>query len=683
MKNRPWNVKHPQKNKVRALADAIGAPSLLAGVLVSRGVEDAQTASQLLMEAPPMSDPYLMKDMDKAVERIRRALDEGETIVVFGDYDVDGITATALLYNHLKNLGGSVKCKLPTRQGDGYGLNKAALDSLKAKGITLVVTVDNGISAVEEAEYARELGIDLIITDHHLPPEPLPNAYAVVDPMRSDDATPFKGLCGAGVAFKLCAALEECAPEELLDYCGDLAAIGTVADVMPLTGENRTLVRAGLEVLQHTDRPGLNALMTVAGINGKPIGADTISFSMAPRINAAGRMEDPTLALRLMLCEDDDRALELAYQLDELNNARRQVAQDIMTQIERQLAEYPDRLSDRVLMVWGEDFHPGIIGIVASRLVEQYSRPAVVIALKDGEGRGSGRSIPGFSLHDALGACSDLLIRYGGHALAAGLSVEPDKIELLRRALNDWALDHYPVAEPPARELDLSVKMSQITVEQIEGLQYLAPYGNGNPSPEFLVENVTIEGIWAVSEGRHSRLRLRQGSALFYAVYFGIGPQALPYSTGDTVDICAVFSVFNAKSGPEVSTQIQAIRPAGMKNIHCGQEALMDAFLAGVPLNRSQREVLTPSRADTVAVYRQLQGGKVMTGDLRPLFAQLGEENTGKILVSLEALRQVGLIQAVIQEDGRSLWQAVPTKGKKDLWSAPVLQALAPPSREV
>ena len=312
MDGEPWSEEKYQMT----LAAQQKETALLAGILAARGITDPADALTLLAGEEELSDPALLTDMEKACQRIWQAIDNGETIVVFGDYDVDGVTATALLYQHLKGMGANVKCMLPSREGDGYGLSKNAIQSMHNKGCTLIVTVDNGISAVEEADFAASLGMDLIITDHHLPPETLPKAVAVVDPRREDDHSPFKGLCGAGVAFKLCAALDGCPPEEMLDYCGDLAAVGTVADVMPLVGENRTLVKAGLRQLQQTDRPGFGALLEEVGLAGKPITAENISYAIAPRINAAGRMDNAVTALQLVLCEDPDRAEELAHKLN-------------------------------------------------------------------------------------------------------------------------------------------------------------------------------------------------------------------------------------------------------------------------------------------------------------------------------------------------------------------------------
>ncbi|MGN0651375.1 MAG: DHH family phosphoesterase, partial [Gemmiger sp.] len=321
MNYRAWQVKKADEAGEQALTAGCGP--LLARVLSARGINTPQAAAQCLDEQAPLSDPFLMKDMDRAAERIHAAIENDEPIVIFGDYDVDGVSATAILYECLTNLGAQVRCKLPSRSGGGYGITKEALDALAAKGYTLVVTVDNGISAVQEAAHAKELGVDLVITDHHLPPETLPDAVAVVDPKRLDDESPFKDLCGAGVAFKLCAALEGCDdPAELLEPFGELAALGTIADVMPLVGENRTIVREGLSVLQDTMRPGLQALMENAGCAGKPITAETVSYTLAPRLNAAGRMDSASVALKLLLCENEEQAAGIAARLSEINADR-------------------------------------------------------------------------------------------------------------------------------------------------------------------------------------------------------------------------------------------------------------------------------------------------------------------------------------------------------------------------
>ena len=672
MDEAPWS---DEKYKA-VLAAQQKENALLAGILAARGITDPAEALTLLAGEEELSDPALLTDMDAACQRIWQAIDNGETIAVFGDYDVDGVTATALLYQHLKGMGATVKCMLPSREGDGYGLSKNAIQSMHNKGCTLIVTVDNGISAVEEADFAASLGMDLIITDHHLPPDTLPKAVAVVDPRREDDHSPFKGLCGAGVAFKLCAALDGCPPEEMLDYCGDLAAVGTVADVMPLTGENRTLVKAGLKLLQQTDRPGISALLEEVGLEGKPITAENVSYAIAPRINAAGRMDNAVTALQLVLCEDEERAAELAHKLNEINVARQETEQEIVKAAQQQLDAEPAILEDRVILIWGRDWHPGVIGIVASRLVEKTGRPVIVVSVDEhGEGKGSGRSVQGFNLHECIASCEDILLRFGGHAMAAGLSVREENLPELRRRLNEWAARECAVLFTPPLECDLSIHLDRITVESVRRLEQLAPYGAENPTPVFVLEKAVIDGIFSVSEGKHCRLRLRQGNASIYAVWFGMPPEQLPYTMGDVVDAAVNLSVYESLRGAQLSGRILELHPAGFGNAAAEQTALVQALRRGTPLSAEQKARIAPERSDIITVYRELQARRWHAEDLQPLFAKLGEENTGKILVAITALEQVGLI-AVRERSGAKFWELVPAEGKKNLADAPILKCL-------
>ena len=612
-----WQLKKADPAAETSLAGA-GCGVLLRRVLAARGCTDPAAAQALLGQGEPLSDPFLLTDMDKAVVRIQEAIENEELMVIYGDYDVDGISATAILYECLTSQGAHVRCKLPTR-GSGYGLTRAALESLASKGFKLVVTVDNGISAVEEAACAKELGLDLIITDHHLPGDTLPDAIAVVDPKRPDDESPFKDLCGAGVAFKLCAALEGCDPAELLEMYGELAALGTVADVMPLVGENRTIVREGLSLLQDTMRPGLHALLESAGCGGKPVTADTVSYSLAPRLNAAGRMDNAAVALKLLLCGEEDQATGIAERLAEINTERQQTEQQVFAAALQALEADPARTRDRVLVVSGEDWHPGVIGIVAARLMERFSRPVIVISMHEGEGRGSGRAPDPFDLHSALADCAQYLPRFGGHAAAAGVG------ELAR----------------------------------------LAPFGRENPTPVLLVQHAFVDGIWPMgAEGRHTRIRLRQGSDTLFASSFGIAPQAFAYPVGSEVEAALEVSIFNGRSGPMVSAHLKAIRPAELGNTPSEQAAWFEAFRTGGSLDAA--------RADTVSLYRRIRGGHVAAADLQPVFAAEGPQNTGKTLASLTALQELGLIE---EQEGR--WLPVPVTAKQDLASAPVLQKLA------
>ena len=675
MNYRAWQLKTADAAGEQSLA-AAGYGPLLARVLAARGVTTPGAAAQWLEEQAPLSDPFLLKDMDQAVERIQTAVENGEPIVIFGDYDVDGVSATAILYECLTSLGAQVRCKLPSRDGGGYGITRDALEKLAAKGYTLVVTVDNGISAVEETAFARELGIDLVITDHHLPPETLPDAVAVVDPKRSDDSSPFKDLCGAGVAFKLCAALEGCEdPAELLEPFGELAALGTIADVMPLVGENRTIVREGLSVLQDTMRPGLQALLENAGCAGKPVTAETVSYSLAPRLNAAGRMDSAAVALKLLLCENEEQAAGIAARLSEINADRQHTEQQIAAAALEKLAADPARTRDRVIVVAGEGWHPGVIGIVASRLMEKYGRPVIVISTENGEGRGSGRAPGAFNLHAGLCACASCLLRYGGHSAAAGLTIEEENISAFRKAINDWAAREYPVPKPVVLSLDAAVQISELTVPAVQQLARMAPFGGGNPVPLLLIRGAVVDGVWPLgNEGRHTRLRLRQGNATCFVSVFGTAPDDLPYRVGMTVDVAVEVSIFRGRSGPMVSAHCKAIRPADLGNAPSEQAAWFEALLAGTALPRDQRLACLPTRAEKAAIYRMIRSGTVFAEDLQPVFAAAGPQNTGKTLASITALLELGLI-----ERRGSRFQPVAVSAKKDLSAAPILQKLAGP----
>ena len=494
--------------------------------------------------------------------------------------------------------------------------------------------------------------------------------------LEADDHSPFKGLCGAGVAFKLCAALDGCPPEEMLEYCGDLAAVGTVADVMPLTGENRTIVKAGLRQLQNTDRPGFCALLEEVGLAGKPVTAENISYAIAPRLNAAGRMDSAVTALQLVLCEDEDRAVELAHKLSDINIQRQETEMEIVKAAQELLDAEPERLEDRVILLWGKDWHPGVIGIVASRLVEKTGRPVIVVSVDEhGEGKGSGRSVQGFNLHECIASCADILLRFGGHAMAAGLSVREEDLQTLRQRLNDWAARECPVLRTPPLECDLSVHLDRLTVESVRRLDQLAPYGADNPSPVFVLEMAVVEGVYAVSEGKHCRLRLRQGNSSIYAVWFGMHPEQVPYSTGDVVDAAISLSVYDSPRGAQLSGRIIELHPAGLGNTAAEQAALVQALRRGTPLTPEQKESIAPERSHIITVYRELQARRWHAEDLQPLFAKLGEENTGRTLVAVAALEQVGLITAA-DRGGAKFWELVPATGKKNLADAPILKCL-------
>lgn len=679
---REWNLREADGKTADELAGwlagrpgARGAGSLLGRVLAGRGVNGPEAAAALLDTETALPDPFSVKDMDKAVARIHTALQNEEVIAVFGDYDVDGITATTLMYTWLEAQEASVFYKLPSRNDDDYGLSPALVDAMADRGITLVITVDNGTTAFEAAQRAKERGVSLVVTDHHLPYDSLPEVDALVNPCRTDDESGLDGLSGAGVAFMLLAALEGVPAQDMLEEFGDLVAIGTVADVMKLTGVNRSLVKAGMAALQSTQRPGLAALIEACGWAEKGVTVENISYGIAPRLNAAGRMDDATTALRLLLTEDEEEAAQLVQGLQQQNAARQKAEGEILELIATQMEAEPELQRSRVLVIWGEGWHQGVIGIVASRLVDKYAKPAIVISFEDGEGKGSGRSVAGFSLHASIAACEDILLRYGGHDLAAGFSIKSEHVEEFRRRVNAWAVENNPVPALPAIVADAAVRLPELTVEEVRSLELLAPCGSGNPAPRFLIEGATVDAVYPVSEGKHCRLRLRQDGLSIYAVQFGCGPGQLAYKAGDEVDLLVSLSVFDGKNGAQVSARILEIRPAGLGNAHVAHCALFESFYAGGRPEAGQKTILAPTREDTAIVYRLLRDeGGIHFGDLRPAFRQLGEEMAGRVLTALAALEELGLIE---RDPATHRYKAVQVAEKKDLNTSALLQRLA------
>lgn len=672
---RPWEIAQINTEKSKQLQNELSLPPLISDVLIARG-KDIFYAKETVFGGGKITSPKLLKNIEKAVARVLLAVDKGQRIIVFGDYDVDGVTATALLYTYLDGLGADVYYKLPSRDDDGYGLNSEIVKQLHEKDVSLIITVDNGICANEAVQQAAQLGIDVVITDHHLPPVRLPEACAIVNPCLIDDESPFKFLSGVGVAFKLICALEDCEPEELLPFYADLLAIGTVADIMELTGENRDFVKAGLTLLQNPERAGIAALMRHSGAEGKEVTADTISFAIAPRLNAAGRMDSANIALDLLLCDDEDEADEIAKELCEKNAQRQKAEQDIADEIIKSVSAKAEHYDSKIIVIEGENFHQGVIGIVASRIVERFGKPAIIISIdQNGEGKGSGRSVEGISLYDAISSCSELLLRFGGHSMAAGLSIMRENIAEFRKKINSLpSLVKAPQRNQPLF-VDCEINLQRLTTDEVSALSYLAPYGNGNPAPLFCVKNAVIDAIYPVSDGKHTRIRLKQGAAGLYCVLFNVSPTALCYKQGDLVDAAVYLSVYEGKGGAMLSGRIKDLRPADLNEKYLDKLVLFDMLCSGTPLDKEQKAQLLPQRADTAAVYKMIAQKPVYCRDLRPVFNILGGENAGKTLVSLCALAELGLI-AKIEKDAAEQYVSVPATGKKDLSSAKVLCAL-------
>lgn len=675
---RKWEVRPLDKERAAAFAQTYGVPFFLAMLMNIRGLDDAAHLREFLGEGEPLSDPFLLKDMDKAAARITRAVDNMEKIVVYGDYDADGVTSTAMLYSYLETRGADVIFYIPQREGEGYGMNMGAVEYLKEQGVSLIVTVDNGISSVQEVARANELGIDVVVTDHHRPQEILPDAVAVVDAYRPDDTSPYKHFSGVGIAFKLLMALEDGAGdvEDLLEAYSDLAAIGTIGDIVPLTGENRTLIRAGLERLSQSDRPGVQALLENAGIAGKALTSTNVAFTLVPRINATGRMGAPERAVRLLISGYEEEAEVLSEEICADNEERRRVEAEIAEAAFADI-EAKGYMKDRVVVVDGENWHHGVIGIVASRVTERCGKPCMIISRGETEAKGSGRSIEGFSLFEAICACGDLLIKFGGHPMAAGITLKPENIEAFRKRINQYAAEHFPQMPTQTVTLDCKLNPAALSVSMAQSLTQLEPFGNGNPQPVFGLFNMELSNVTPVGGGGHLRLTLEKNGAVITAMRFNTKPEELPYHIGDKIDLAVQLEAREFRGQPSLTVIVRDMKFAAFnteKNI--ASLASFEKWQRGEVLSAEDKNRLYPDRACLAAIYRALRTVNGKETDQVRFVSQFGKDMTlGLFKTALLVFEERGLVHSEIADDTFTA-TLIETSGKTDITRSPVLLAL-------
>lgn len=675
---RKWEVRPLDKERAAAFAQTYGVPFFLAMLMNIRGLDDAVHLREFLGEGEPLSDPFLLKDMDKAAARITRAVDNMEKIAVYGDYDADGVTSTAMLYSYLETRGADVIFYIPQREGEGYGMNIGAVEYLKEQGVSLIVTVDNGISSVQEVARANELGIDVVVTDHHRPQEILPDAVAVVDAYRPDDTSPYKHFSGVGIAFKLLMALEDGAGdvEDLLEAYSDLAAIGTIGDIVPLTGENRTLIRAGLERLSQSDRPGVQALLENAGIAGKALTSTNVAFTLVPRINATGRMGAPERAVRLLISGYEEEAEVLSEEICADNEERRRVEAEIAEAAFADI-EAKGYMKDRVVVVDGENWHHGVIGIVASRVTERCGKPCMIISRGETEAKGSGRSIEGFSLFEAICACGDLLIKFGGHPMAAGITLKPENIEAFRKRVNQYAAEHFPQMPTQTVTLDCKLNPAALSVSMAQSLTQLEPFGNGNPQPVFGLFNMELSNVTPVGGGGHLRLTLEKNGAVITAMRFNTKPEELPYHIGDKIDLAVQLEAREFRGQPSLTVIVRDMKFAAFnteKNI--ASLASFEKWQRGEVLSAEDKNRLYPDRACLAAIYRALRTVNGKETDQVRFVSQFGKDMTlGLFKTALLVFEERGLVHSEIADDTFTA-TLIETSGKTDITRSPVLLAL-------
>ena len=647
-KSKLWSVLYQNDGgekdaTVKELSDKLDISEICAKLLINRGYTNAKDAESFLKnETSVLHDPFLLADIRPAIERIKSALDNGEKIVIYGDYDVDGVTAVSTLYLYLTDLGADVGYYIPKRNGEGYGVSKAAIDRLKAVGVNLIITVDTGITANEEVEYAKSIGIDMVITDHHECRPELPLACAVVNPHRPDCEYPFKELAGVGVVFKLICAYETMLCNEsgraVIDgvrkVCrkyADLTAIGTIADVMPIIDENRLIVALGLKILSGTSRKGLDALIEVATTKtdgSKPVNSGAkaqkkrkitssfIGYGIAPKINAAGRISNAAKAVELLLADSDEKAYEMANELCEINRERQLEENRIAEQAYKKIEQTHDFEKDKVIIIDDDNWNQGIIGIVASRITEKYGLPSILISFDgatrgypsdDDSGKGSGRSVKGLNLVDAMTYCEDLLCKYGGHELAAGLTIERCKIDDFRRKINEYAANYLSDDHVSVQiEADCEIEIQDITMKQALELYSLEPYGVANPVPLFVLRDAQITRIIPIGAGKHTKLVLSMDGISVNAVYFGMQAAKMPFLEGDEVDVAFNLDINEYQNVKSVQLIVQDVKTSESYEKKCNDiKERYEEIASGGSFDMEENVI--PTRDDFAVVYTTIR----------------------------------------------------------------------------
>lgn len=535
--SKKWQIYQVNEKEIEELQEKYKMNKLLATILSNRGiVKEEQIEKFLKPKRNDFYDPYGMPDMKITVDRIIKAIENQEKTIIYGDYDVDGITSVTVLKSFLEERGLNVGVYIPNRLDEGYGLNKTAVEKIAQEGYTLMITVDCGISAIEEVKYASELGIETLITDHHEPGEKLPEALAVVDAKRKDNTYQCRNLAGVGVVFKLIQAisiklgLEE---KEYLKYL-DIVCIGTISDIVPLTDENRVIVKLGLKLVQQTKNLGLRSILQATGYN--KIDSIAISFGVAPRINACGRMGHQEEALNLFLSKDINEVNELTQKLNAYNKERQEIEKNIFADAVEQINT--NNLQEKnTIVLMGKNWHHGVIGIVSSKITEMYFKPSILLCEEGDIGKGSGRSIPGFDLYEALTKCQKSVDRFGGHAMAIGITIKKDKLEELKNEFEEIAQENHIEEIVPILKIDSQINLDEINKEMVESLKELEPFGEENKTPLFLFKNLKIDSIRALTEGKHLKLTVKENKNIVNAIGFNIGELANEYKIGDKVDI--------------------------------------------------------------------------------------------------------------------------------------------------
>lgn len=666
-----WQLLKGSNEREKALNQNFGFPKSVCEILAARGKTDQELTEDYGTKT--LEEPFALADMEKAVLRIREAIELEQQICVFGDYDCDGVCAAAILYTYLLSVGANVQVYIPERDNGGYGLNNNAIDKLHKQNTELLITVDNGISALNEADYIASLGIDLIVTDHHLVEEELPKAIAVVNPHREDCPSKFKDLCGAAVAFKLVAALEDGDYDTAFDFAGDLVAIATLGDIMPLVGENRLIMNRGLRLLEFTDNLGLRALIDEAKIKNVQ-NASNVLFNITPRINAAGRLFQAKKAFELLVSEDDDTARALAKELCDFNSQRRETERIILDEAIEMLEKSPKDSHSRIIIVANEEWSPGVMGIIAAKLTDRFGKPSIVFTIEGDVAVGSSRSLGDFSIFEAIYSCKDLLLQFGGHKLAAGLSIKKELLPEFIKRINEYASSQPPTVR--SISIDKVINPAEITLDLIKDLDSLQPFGHGNPQPVFMIQNARLDGIYSLSNGKHLRLNFTTNDISFSAVYFCMEYKRFCYRVGQTLNLVVRIEKNIYQGTEKADIYIIDIRPTTfLQKQTLSASVAFDALMREEILPSKVAAAAYPSRDEFAIVYRFLQKKKFFYGLAEELYLTLIETgiNYCKLAVILEALSRSCLININKKNKKISIVERPP---KIDLQKTPLLKEI-------
>lgn len=641
MSQKKWVMRSAENSAANSLSEKFNIDPFIAHLLVARGIDSDLAFSDFISESVKLVSPFDFKDMEKAVSAVRNAIDNKEKICIFGDYDCDGVTSTAILLSFLKKEGADVFHYIPNREGEGYGLNINAIDEIKSKQTSLIITVDNGISAIEEAEHIYSLGMRLVVTDHHQPSETLPRAEAVVNPHRRDNELEFRDYCGAGVAFKLICAMSGENVDKLVDEYIDLVAIGTIGDVVPLISENRVFVREGLKRINNSPRCAVKAFKDIN--SDKKYSANDIAFQLCPKINAVGRMSHADAAVEFLMSDNYNECAEKFRQLLVENTNRQEEEKGILADIFRKVENNPSLVSDRVIVIEGEGYHHGVVGIVASHIVEKYAKPAIILGVdENGIARGSARSVEGFNIFEAIGSCRDDIIQYGGHPLAAGVTLEAGNIEAFKKHINEYALREFEIMPAPQLVIDCKISPYYLNLELVDNLSVLEPYGAANPQAIFRINKMRLISVTPLSEGKHIRLELEKKGRTIKVVKFLSPYNEFPFVQGDYLDLAVRVSdnVYNGRRYLSVQALDMRLSTAN-DNKYFEEKNKFDLYFQTGRADKT----MYPSRENSAEIYRFLSANSGYKFGCDNLYFRLQDRiNYSQLMFSLLAFEECGLV---------------------------------------